>query len=666
MRAATSALPLVILASFVACNAITGVGDLTRANSVAGDGGNEGGAPCGGADLTSDANNCGTCGNACGASNYCASSACVPGCSGGLLYVSPTGNDASEGCTTSAPLQTLTHALALANAQGSTLVQEIHACKGTYQEPQITLDFKSSLRGSYDCATWKRTATFGYPSFDATNASEIDSSATTTSANVTTLAVGGSTLDKTVVVDGWTIRGSSIATTTVALGLGAGSPQIKDNRILGGSPTEGAAPNASIGIQIGAAGSPEITSCNIDGGGGKSTSTNASAAGSVGILIGADSGNPNVHGNAIGGGSGSALSGSGSIGMAIGGGSFATANAIAANTISGGTGKVTTSGAASIGIASVATTSVELDGNTINGGSGSCATASSICTVSGISAGVGTLIARGNKIYAGDATGSPSSGSIGISGSGLTSFIAENNMIHGGNKAGGASHGSAVGIELTETTAPSLRNNTIYSGNAGSDVSTTATAIVIAPSVSGIVAVNNLIATSGARDAGLVVSCSPNLVAAFENNVFLEPTDVVIFSGGGTGTCPGIGNKVSYATVSDAEGFLRATNPQAAPNDPKVSGNGRLVPSCGADTSCTINSSCGSAAGCAAAVITSWSAADTGFGTLLSDGWKINPVCAVSKGGLDIAATLKTDFYGAARTAPLSVGADEQDATCTN
>ncbi|MEO8877874.1 MAG: hypothetical protein ABI461_19930, partial [Polyangiaceae bacterium] len=350
MRAATSALPFVLFVSIVACNAITGVDDLTRVNSTTPQ--NEAGTPCNGADLTSDASNCGECGNACGQGDFCAASTCSAGCSGGLLYVSPTGKDDATGCTTDAPLFTLTHALSIAKAQGNALVQEIHACKGTYKEPQISLDFKASLRGGYDCTSWKRTAGFGYPLFDKTNLTEIDSTTPVGTSAVTTLVVGGAAVDASVIVDGFAIRGSSVAATTVALGLGAGSPTIKDDQLLGGGPIEASAPNASIGIQISGGGSPEITSCDVDGGSGQSMSTNASAAGSVGILIGADSGSPSIHDGIIGGGSGQAASGNGSIGIAIAGGTFTSANAIRLNSINGGTGKVSSKGGPSVGISS--------------------------------------------------------------------------------------------------------------------------------------------------------------------------------------------------------------------------------------------------------------------------------------------------------------------------
>lgn len=665
MRAATSALPWVLGFSVVSCNAISGLGDLTRTDDTPVGGEDGGTLPCGGADLTSDANNCGTCGHTCGTGNFCSASACVQGCTGGLLYVSPTGNDTNDGCATTAALKTISHAVSIAKAQGNALVQEVHVCKGIYQEPQITVDFKSSLRGSYDCTTWKRTATFGFPTFDGTNATEIDSNLTS-GTSITTVAVGGSALDATVIVDGFSIKGSSSGSTSIALALNGGAPSIQNDQITGGTFSEAANAQASIGAQISGDASPEITTSTIDGGGGATTSPSTSAIGSVGISIGADSGNPNIHGATINGGSGSAPIGSGSIGIAVNGGTFAIANAIRENTISGGTGKIGTSGVASTGVLSVGSGSVELDDNEISGGSGNCAKASGDCSSFGIVAGVGSLIVRANKIYGGDATGSTNGGSAGITVSGLKSFIAENNMIHGGNQASAGAHGSARAVEVNQMTAPSLRNNTLYSGNAGTG---TSSALVIDTQTSAITLDNNLLMTPGgtatALSYGITLACSADLITSVQNNVFLAPENVMIYggNGGGTGSCIGT-TRQTLTTVTDVQTFLASTATGAT-----VSGNTRLATVCSeAAPTCVVNTACTDPAACNAAIITGWTPASTGEVVLqTADAWKINPVCTVSKGGLDISSSLTTDLYGNKRTAPLSVGADENDTvTCTN
>lgn len=668
IRTPKSTFPWVLGLSVISCNAISGIGDLRRADSIV-ESDDDAGAPCGGADLTGDANNCGTCGHACGTGNFCSASACVQGCTAGLLFVSPNGSDTNLGCTASAPLKTISHGVALAKAQGSALVQEVHVCKGIYEEPQITVDFKSSLRGGYDCTAWKRTTTFGYPTFDATNLTEIDSSASN-GASITTLSVGGVAVDASVVIDGFSIHGSSNASSSIALALPGGAPSIQNDLITGGTFTELTSATASIGIQISGGASPEITSSIIDGGGGASTwtsptvdsgaSPSASSIGSVGISVGADSGIPNIHDLTVNGGSGSALVGNGSIAIDINGGTFATVNAIRNNKISGGTGSVTTSGVAGAGIVSTAPGNVEIDANEILGGGGAgCAKATGSCASYGIVAGGGNLIVRGNRIYGGDATGSTTGVSAGIEVSVLKSFVAENNMIHGGNESGSATHGSAIAILLDQTSSPSIRNNTLYSGNPGtSGTPSPSSNVLVTYQVSALTFDNNILAappTNSIFGGDISVSCPSNLIKSVQNNAFLAPQAVI------SSSCSSYTSLYSTPSVSAAQTFLAGIAAGAT-----VSGNVRLDSACsgeGAPT-CVINAACTSPSACLAAVIAGWTAADTGESLIEGTGWKINPLCPVAQGGLDISSSLTTDFYGTKRTPPLSIGAHENDAAC--
>ena len=640
--------PLGIAFAIAGYNAITGIGDLTRSDGSSGDG--DGGA-CGGADLTSDAKNCGTCGNACGAGAFCSSSACVPGCTGGTIYVSPSGNDASSGCSQTEPFATLTHALEVAKNQGAALVGEIHACKGKYEEPGLVLDFPASLRGGYDCTTWTRTATFGSPTFDGTNATEIDDADSSSPSSHVTLTISGSPVGAGVIVDGLTIVGAGGASSSVAVNVSGAAPVLENDIVTGGNPNEGSSNIASIGVNVVGGGSPEIRFDNISGGAGVSTSTSTSA-------IGGDAASPNVHDAVIEGGSGSAPSGTGSVGIVIVGGTPAV---FQNDVVRGGTGSITKTGGASSAVSSVAPGTIEFDGCTLDGGGGSCANATGACSNVGVVAGVGTLILRANRIYGGDATGSTIDGSVGVSVSGLASFTAENNMIHGGNKSADAKEGSTRAIEMTETSGPILRGNTLYSGTAGSDATTISAGLVIDPNVSGIVLADNLFMTSNVRDAGIFVSCSPNLVSQIQNDVFLRETNALVYGGGGTGTCGSVA--MSYPDVagpSSLESFFKASASGAT-----VSGNVLTTSSCPlGDSTCVTTSACTTSPLCEAAFIAAWSAADTGFTTLMGDGWKLEPLCVASHGGLDLGSALPKDFYGTSRTSPFSAGANEQDGAC--
>ena len=652
MRAPFAFVGIAFLGAFVACNAITGIGDLAR-NDSAGDGG-----ACGGADLTSDAKNCGTCGNACGGGSFCSSSACVPGCTGGTLYVSPTGSDSNSGCSQTEPLQTLTRALKVGRDQGAALVSEIHACKGAYAEHGLVLDFPASLRGAYDCASWTRTATFGSPTFDGTNATEIDDLDTSSTSSIVTLTISGSAVGSGVTVDGFTINGAGGTSPSVAVNVSGASPILENDVVTGGNPTESSANIASIGVNVVGGGSPEIRFDKISGGAGTSTSASTSATGSIGLALGGDAASPSVHDDTIEGGGGTATSGAGSVGIAIVGGTPAIFKKLE---VDGGTGTITKTGGASAGVSTVASGTIEFDDCTLHGGNGSCASATSACSNVGIVAGVGTLVLRSNRIYGGDSTGSTADGSSAISVSGLAGFTAENNMIHGGNGSANANEGSTRAIEMTEITGPILRGNTFYSGNPGSDSSATSADLVIDPNVSGVVLADNLFMTSGVRDAGVFVSCSPDLVSQVQNNVFLRETNALVYGGGGSGTCGAVA--MSYPAVGGASGlesFFQASSSKAT-----VSGNVLTTSSCPVgDSTCVVTSTCTSSSACDAAFIAAWSGTDSGYTTLLGEGWKLNLLCVASHGGLDLGSALPKDFYGANRTAPFSAGAHEQDGAC--
>src|SRR5262245_14566031 len=81
-----------------------------------------------------------------------------------VLYVSASrGNDANSGCSTGNPKHSIGAALSALTLD----TREVHVCRGEYMEPGIALTLP--LYGGYDCTTWQRTATYGYPSFDGTN-----------------------------------------------------------------------------------------------------------------------------------------------------------------------------------------------------------------------------------------------------------------------------------------------------------------------------------------------------------------------------------------------------------------------------------------------------------------------------------------------------------------
>lgn len=100
-----------------------------------------------------------------------------------------------------------------------------------------------------------------------------------------------------------------------------------------------------------------------------------------------------------------------------------------------------------------------------------------------------------------------------------------------------------------------------------------------------------------------------------------------------------------------------------------VLGNVRLASSCMSEAAsqCRVELACGTSAGCVGAVLTTPPPlADLGFADLVGSGWKLRDggPCAFLRGGADLVASVPADAYGTPRTAPVSIGAHENDAAC--
>ena len=111
----------------------------------------------------------------------------------------------------------------------------MHACKGTYSEMALSLSAPVSLRGAYDCATWTRTATFGYPTFDGVNATIVENGSPASQAQ--TLVLSGNVPSSTIVDGLAMIAGAPAldATTEGVLVHGSASPVITDVEVTGGA-----------------------------------------------------------------------------------------------------------------------------------------------------------------------------------------------------------------------------------------------------------------------------------------------------------------------------------------------------------------------------------------------------------------------------------------------
>jgi hypothetical protein len=566
-----------------------------------------------------------------------------------IVYVSTTGSDSSTGCNPTKPKKTISAAVQYATSLGGG--RAIHVCKGTYAETALTLNAALSLGGGYDCATWKRTSTFGYPKFDGVNETIIQNADDATSP--VTLLVSGPVITSAQVVDGLTIEGSATGTVeSAALVIsGAATPLVTNNKVEGGA-TSDPTLIGSLGLEVETGAAPDITGNSIAGGEG---STPSEGMGSLGLLVTDSAGAPHIHANSISGGSGTcgnATNGSGSVAVWLDGTNTytaATGNAFEDNIINGGSGTFTigtlNQAAASCGmVVTSAGPTIDILNNTIDGGTGSTVTGAEDRALTILTPGKVRLI--GNRIYG----GSESSLAVLVESPGASVI---NNMIYAGNDSASPSiitvYGLAVGADDV-----SVLFNTIFSGYAKSDANT-----VWVVGSSGDIFQNNLFVGSGAVSTGFFLDdcqATTGALAVVENNAFLNLgfgplTYVSGLTGGGNCT-----SNRHLTTISSFEAEVATHSGSSA------SGNVLLAGSCeDAGTGCIATT-----ANTAATLFAAWSAADNGYSTLFGAGWmlKAGDPCAVTKSSLDLLATVSTDLYGTARTSTPSMGAAQFGGSC--
>lgn len=598
----------------------------------------------------------------------------APACSGTTLYVSnTTGSDASSGCTSTAPKKTIGAALAVAAG-----IKTIQVCKGTYDENPLVVTTATSLLGAYNCLTWTRAAKYGYPTFDAGNATVIQNAAVSTAS--ATLSLSGAGVTSSVVVDGFTILGATSGTTSgpasAVLCQQGASPTLSNNQLTGGSLTSPTGA-ASIGVLVLTGANPVITSNKINGGSGvvpPSSSENGRA--SNGILADGSSAQVTITGNTISGGSGAGNNSSagGSAGVVLlGTATPGPSYTVRGNTIVAGTG-TSAAGTATVGFFVNGTASLVLDSNSIDGGGGSTGT---VCSTGVFAGASGALTITANRIYGGNCgVSTAATAPAGIRLSSTTATVYDN-MIHAGTATNTPTIGSSA-IRVDGLGGADIRHNTLIGGPSNGAV---AQALWLNTGTSGTKVVNNILAGSG-NDAGLVISPCTGAPAlqAFENNlVFASPLGLLRWA-----TCFG---GASYATVDGMTANLLATQSGAT-----VQGNVTLASSCttdaGTDSGCVPSAACTSPQTCLSAFFGNWDVASNGYKNLFpaapfagacpttnlppqGNGWTIGSTtpapCKVTRSTLDdhTLTGLGVNLYGNCRTATPSMGAEEDSsATC--
>lgn len=652
------------VASVAGCNALFDIqpGQLTGADSGPGvDSGAEAGGDAstdsGGADVSSDA----------------------PACAGPTIYVSvTTGTDTNPGCSSNSPKKSIGAAIAAAAATST--VTSIQVCKGIYNENPLVLSTPTSLYGGYNCNTWKRTPTYGYPTFDGTEGTVIQNAAASVSS--VTLELSGTAVTSAVVVDGFIVLGatSGVASATVSAVLvtNGAAPTLSNNQLTGGSLT---VPDfiASAGVTLSSGGSPTITNNKINGGNGTvpPTSTESGHA-SVGIQADGTSATVQILDNQISGGSGATLNtlADGSVAMNLFGGSTGAGPiyTIRGNTIVAGTG-TSTGGADTSGVFLLGTQSVDFESNSVDGGGGSTGTRCSdgvIVNINGASKFIGNRIYGGNCGASSNATAPQGLKVIGPLG---TAPLIYNNMIHSGTATNTPLYGPSALLLTGGLKGADVRHNTLIGGSSNG---ATPQALWLDEPTSGVTVVNNILAGT-ATDAGVFVSrcgdAGPPSLAAFENNlIFATSLGLLKWDA----TCNG---GAGYATVDATTAELLATQTGAT-----VSGNVTLASSCttdaGTDSGCVALAGCTSPQTCLTAFFGAWDVASNGYKNLfpatpftgacptvglppLGNGWTLvttpAPPCKVTQSsvGDQTLPGLNVDLYGNCRSSTPTMGAEE-------
>ena len=566
---------------------------------------------------------------------------------GHIVYVSTAGSDSNDGTLASAPKKTI--AQALQRAQSISPV-EVHVCAGVYSESGLTLAQSIPLLGGYNCTTWMRTMTYGYPTFDKANVSTIDNANAGAQAATLVIADGVTGAGR---VDGFAIAGaSSFAGTTFGVQtMGSAAPLLSNDTVTGGGGTGTGSNPGSVAVLI-SSGSPEVADCVISGGGG------TGSVGSAGMSI-ATTGTPNVHDDIITGGTGTTMVQTNSLAaVAITVGSSVTGADALRNLTLIGADPGFTAGGSTVGILVAGTgVSVDVQSCYIDGGSGNGASTLSAGVELATSGGTVRLLA--DRIYGG-ARGGATSSTLGVLGISSGALDVENCEIHAGSLTA-ASVGAelSAGVSITAATSPTFVEDTIYSG-AGTGIG-----VSIASGVTGVVVQDVLFAGGAPHTDSVAIgtaSCSGQL-AKLDHSAFVN-FDSVYGCGSNLSTLT-----TSFSTIGTLTG---------------VSTTGDfLIPSPfgGCDADCIADGQCPGAPGtCLPTVFgPSWTSDDgvTGLyqgaptGTDAAAtfaGWTLAPdtFCALVHGGTPVSG-VTTDLFGQTRsTTTPTIGAFEDTMTgCT-
>jgi hypothetical protein len=562
---------------------------------------------------------------------------------GSIVYVSATsGNDANDGTDQTKPKKTI--AAALTRAQSITSSPEVHVCKGVYDETGLSLTSTISLLGSYDCSTWQRTSTYGFPKFDKVDLTTIQNADPTTQAP--TLFINGA-VAQSALVDGFTITGAAtVATATGGVAVaGSASPVLQNDVITGGSGVGPAGKPGSIGVAV-IGGSPEIRLSVVSGGTGKGS------VGSTGIALDT-TGTPYVHDLVVSGGSGAAsnlVTDTASVGILVAN-SMSQANAIKNVVVYGSDDGATGGTTAGISIGGTGL-AVEVISSEIRGGDGAGGGTSSVGIY--VTDPGGTVHVLQDRIFGGVRSVSGQSFGVFVTGVGVVSV--ENSEIHAGT-----STAASVGVSIAGATSAAIVDDTIYTGAGGGS------AIAIDPSQQAVVVTDDLLIGANATTGAAVNlgACGSSQLATLDHTAFVNFGTLYLCGGTAANSVAGMASVLPNASTA---------------GDIEIGSGGACAtasPPCVADVSCP-----GAPATCVPTVLgSSWTTTDDGVGGLFAGapaagsdaasplpGWTLaSPSwCALSDGGTPYKG-IAQDLFGHARsgTTP-TIGAYEYQSSVCN
>lgn len=546
-----------------------------------------------------------------------------------VVHVSSDGgDDANDGCSSAAPKKTIAAALNVAGA-------EVHVCRGTYRETNLQMARPVSLRGGYDCQSWRRDDGFGRKGgFESPNVTQIETP--DLASPFASLTIAGEKIGREVIVDGLRVVGRDGAEGSTALSVIEGAkPTLADLQIVGGAAKVSTLVIGSVGLAVLTRAAPEVKDSDVRGGSGQGK------IGSIGVRV--TDANIDMHDSVVDGGSG--------VGLAIGAlgvlfdGSKAGKGTFTNDVVSWGQ---PTSEGSQMGAAGMyaATGTVDVVQSAFRGGTARCH--SGPCTVYGIIAAAGVkLRATQNLVAAGDIIGVSGSGIRGITLLGTSDALIASNVIHV------KSNYTTIGVEADGADATIL-GNTIVAVSAISG----AYGVVVGGANGGdkgrgALVEGNVFGTTTTSSAGLrVLACDGAKVQSVKRNAFVNTTFSLEHLNG-----PGCATVTRQGSPRDMEGFL---------GDEVAKENVQVAPAC-TSPGCIGGLACIDNDACLTRLFPAFDVATSGLANVfVPKGYAVAPKapCAFAQGGGPASTTVTTDVYGTLRSTPVSIGAAEQD-DCT-